>query len=297
MSDTVNKKGNTRLGMVLGAAVIVIAVVLYFVLAYPWPTQNVSGTIGGVEKAKKYQKEQISSQDVAVHAGDIQQLLQNDKIQKMINDPNFRIAADNEAFRQEVNKNIVFREALEGNAYATVAANKNFGDFLNNEYFRNVLRTGVVERMISNVQLTEALKNEALMKELASKNWRNAVQKNAALREFAAKNPSYIEAMKNESFRDIFAGQAMRELVGNREFVEAFKTEAARTIYQNANFQEALKQASFRNAAASKAFVEVFKNEALKNAKAWDNEAFRTTVFRTAAERNTTTSETQRNMQ
>ncbi|MCB9250087.1 MAG: hypothetical protein H6613_16835 [Ignavibacteriales bacterium] len=51
--------------------------------------KNVVGTIGGVEKQKKYQKEQISAGDVALENSDVNTLLQNDKIQKFLKDENF----------------------------------------------------------------------------------------------------------------------------------------------------------------------------------------------------------------
>ena len=126
MSSETNHKSKSKLSIIIAASTVIVIAIVYLVLVYPWPNENVTGTIGGVEKANKYQKEQITSKDVAVHAGDIQQLLQNDKIQKMINDPNFRTAADNEAFRNEFNRNPAFRTAFRTEAYATVVSNRNF---------------------------------------------------------------------------------------------------------------------------------------------------------------------------
>jgi len=98
MSTQFNKK--TRV-LIIGSALVAI-LVLYFAVFYPWPTTNsdLSGTVGGVEKANKYQAEQISDKDVAVQEGIVQKLIQNDKIQKLINDPNFQKIAGNDALKE-----------------------------------------------------------------------------------------------------------------------------------------------------------------------------------------------------
>ena len=45
-----SQKANRKKTVLIGGAFLVIVLVLYFVIVYPWPVvSNLSGTIGGVE--------------------------------------------------------------------------------------------------------------------------------------------------------------------------------------------------------------------------------------------------------
>ena len=60
MTDNNRKQVNKRTKVLMGASAIVVILAVYFGIFYPWPANNtdMSGTIGGVEKANKYQAEQ-----------------------------------------------------------------------------------------------------------------------------------------------------------------------------------------------------------------------------------------------
>jgi hypothetical protein len=276
----------------IGGSTLAVIIILYFAAFYPWPVINadMSGTIGGVEKVKKYQKEQINSGDVAVETGDIQQLLQNDKIQTLINDPNFRTAVDNENFRREFNRNFAFRQAITRSAvYRTVMSNRNWVEALRNDAFRSVVESGAFAKIAADASLQMALRNASLRTQLAGSNYSMALR-NEALRQIS-KDASFTEAMRDASFRQLLTSSAMRQMLSDRQFTEAFRTDAARTIFSDAAFQMALRQEMFRNAATSESFMRAIQSDAL--AKYWDHSDFRTEVFRTEAERNI---EAQRNM-
>ena len=59
------------MGYIIGGTTLIAIIVLYFAIGYPSPEENVVGTIGGVEKAKKYQKEQITNSDVELEISDV----------------------------------------------------------------------------------------------------------------------------------------------------------------------------------------------------------------------------------
>ena len=60
-------KKKSRLGLLIGAAAVAIVVIAYMATLYPWPSSSdFAGTIGGVNKAKKYRAEQISDNDVVL---------------------------------------------------------------------------------------------------------------------------------------------------------------------------------------------------------------------------------------
>ena len=84
-------KGKLLIG-VAGVAVIFIGYFSY--QRFTPPEEYFSGTsrgeIPGVEKAKKYQAEQLVDKDILLQNPEIQDLLQNDKVQELLNDSNFR---------------------------------------------------------------------------------------------------------------------------------------------------------------------------------------------------------------
>ena len=93
-------KSSTRKWL-LGGAIVAIILIGYFGFFYPWPqTQETSATIGGVEQARRYQADQMSSEDVILSDSQIQTLLQNDQIQALINSQDFIAAMENEASRK-----------------------------------------------------------------------------------------------------------------------------------------------------------------------------------------------------
>ena len=118
-----NKQANRKKAILIGSSVLVIAVILYFVGFYPWPaSDNLSGTIGGVEKVKKYQTEQISSDDVVLQNTEIQALLQNDKVQKLIKSDDFKKIISDDAFRTAL-EDPAFRSAITGTEFHTALNN------------------------------------------------------------------------------------------------------------------------------------------------------------------------------
>ena len=84
-------KGKLLIG-VAGVAVILIGYFLY--QGSTPPEEYFSGTsrgdIRGVEKAKKYQAEQLVDKDILLQNPELQDLLQNEKVQELLNDANFR---------------------------------------------------------------------------------------------------------------------------------------------------------------------------------------------------------------
>ena len=283
-----------RSKILMVASIFIAAAIIYMVSFYPWPATNsdLSGTIGGVEKVKKYQKEQITANDVSVQTDDIQKLLQNDKIQTLINDPDFRTAMANENFRTVFNRNPTFRNAIIGADYRTTMTNRNWVEALRNEGLRSITESGAFAKIISDGSLKAALSNEALR----TADYRNYMNRNLVLRQLTT-DASFMMAMRSISFRQLITSDAMRQLLDNRQFTDAFRTDAARTIFSDANFMMALRQEQFLRSASSDGFLRAISNDAL--ARYLDNDAFRTALFRseagrTDAQRNI---ETQRNME
>jgi hypothetical protein len=255
-----------RAKVLMGGTIFIGLILIYFVTFYPWPagSSSVSGTIGGVEKVKKYQKEQT-----------------------LISDPNFRTAVANEDFRTEFNRNASFRNAIISASYRTTMTNRSWVEALRNEGFRNIVESGAFAKIISDGALKLALRNEGLR----TSEYRTIVNRNEALRQLS-NDAQFMTAMRNPSFRQLMTGDGMRQLLDNRQFTDAFRSDAARTIFSDGAFLMALRQESFRNSVSSDGFLRAVQSDALS--KYWDDAAFRTEVFRTDANRNI---ESNRNME
>ena len=83
MTEKSSKRNSTKFRAIIAGSTIILVAIIYFATVYPWPSENVFGTVGGVEKAKKYQKEQITKNDVTLQNSEIHDLIQNDQIQKL----------------------------------------------------------------------------------------------------------------------------------------------------------------------------------------------------------------------
>ena len=61
--ERTKKRFDKKTKVFIGGTTLAVILVLYFAAFYPWPVINtdMSGTIGGVEKVKKYQQEQINA--------------------------------------------------------------------------------------------------------------------------------------------------------------------------------------------------------------------------------------------
>ncbi|MFC1502686.1 hypothetical protein ACFL6A_04680, partial [bacterium] len=65
MKDSKGKKKG--MGWIIGGIIVAAAVIVYFATLYPPVSDtDVTGTIGGAEKAKKYRSQQISDSDVVL---------------------------------------------------------------------------------------------------------------------------------------------------------------------------------------------------------------------------------------
>ncbi|MBF8296555.1 MAG: hypothetical protein HW389_3100, partial [Bacteroidetes bacterium] len=94
MENQVNHpSGNKRTPWIIGVAVVAIAVIGYFSFFYPPVSQDeVSGTIGGVQKAEKYRAPQLTDNDMVIKNAEVQKFLQTDRFDKLSKDATFKAA-------------------------------------------------------------------------------------------------------------------------------------------------------------------------------------------------------------
>jgi len=78
-------KKQSRMTLLIGGAVVVVGLILYFAFLYPpSSTEDLKGTIGGVQKAEKYQSNQLAEGNVHLSDSELQDLLQNDEFTRLI---------------------------------------------------------------------------------------------------------------------------------------------------------------------------------------------------------------------
>lgn len=92
---------NRKTLWLIGGAAAILVVIAYFAFGnFPPTSEDLSGTIGGVKKAEKYQSTQMSNTDVVLTDSQIQTLLQDDKIQRLITNTEFKALMANPALRE-----------------------------------------------------------------------------------------------------------------------------------------------------------------------------------------------------
>lgn len=101
---------NNKKTFIIGAVAIAACLVLVaFLTGYPPNSADTVGTIGaegneieGVEAADRYRADQIDDDDVELDDAEIQELLQDDEIVALVNDPDFQRIMDDDLARATV---------------------------------------------------------------------------------------------------------------------------------------------------------------------------------------------------
>ena len=120
--------------VIIGAAVIVFALVISNYIGYPPSEDDATGAIGA---AKKYQAEQITDADVNLDNPELQALLQDDKVLEILENEEFQRALRNEHFRA-----VLADEALRG-----IIATEEFSRIMNQEHFRKSMESADFARL------------------------------------------------------------------------------------------------------------------------------------------------------
>ncbi|MGH7451967.1 MAG: hypothetical protein ACRENG_11505, partial [bacterium] len=136
--------------LLIGGALVAVIAVVYFSFFYPSLSQDeAAGTIGGVKKAEKYRAGQMSEADVVLTSAQIQNLLQNDKIQKLVENKEFQTALQSPAF-QALLSNVELQAALKSPELQAA---------LQNAELQAALKSPELQAALQNAELQAALKS------------------------------------------------------------------------------------------------------------------------------------------
>ena len=90
-----------KMKVTIAVMIPVVAAFVCFALFYPWPDKETSvGNIGGVQRAERYQAQQLSPEDVSLDDNELPHILQNDQVLKLVRSEEFRSLVQNQAFQQ-----------------------------------------------------------------------------------------------------------------------------------------------------------------------------------------------------
>jgi hypothetical protein len=258
---------NPRIGLVIGSvAVATVAVVGALAVGYP-PTGREVGTIGGddpmsgVQQASRYRGRAMSSADVSITDPQIQLLLQNHEVLRLVRSDAFREAMRSPAFREAMASEAL-RKALASEAMRKAMASEAFHQVMASEALRKAMASEAFRESMATAAWREAMSAEALHSAMASE----------ALRQEMASEALRV-ALSSEALRVALSSDAMRAAMANEAFRFAMASDVLREAMASAALREAMATAAFRQLQASEAFRMLSRNQAA--AEAFLSEAMR----------------------
>jgi len=225
-----------------GTAVAIVIVIAGLVAGFP-PRGGEAGTIGGVEKASRYQGRAMTEADVTIENPEIAALFQNDQILQLVRSDVFREVMGSDAFRQ----------ALADDAFRQALANDAFREAITNDAFREAVASDAFREALASDAFREAVASDAFREAVASDAFREAIASDA-----------FREAIASDAFREAIASDAFREALASDAFREALASDAFREALASDAFREALTSDAFREAIATDAFREALANDAFR---------------------------------
>jgi hypothetical protein len=103
MEDQTNK--NRRMSLVIGGVAVALVVILGIVLFYPTPSSDdMKGTIGGIERADRYRGDQISDAEVILRDANFQNLVHDDDFLNLLESDNPQEAMQSDDYRALLQK-------------------------------------------------------------------------------------------------------------------------------------------------------------------------------------------------
>ena len=135
----------TKKMMLVGGTVVAIGVVIAGIVTGFPPGRDEAGTIGGVERAARYQGRAMTQADVTLQNPEISALFQNPAILRLVQSGVFREVMASDAFRSAI-ANSAFRQALANDAFRQVMANDAFRQAMANNAFRSLAQSQVLSQ-------------------------------------------------------------------------------------------------------------------------------------------------------
>jgi hypothetical protein len=243
--------------LVATTAVAVIAIIGNAVVGYP-PSIFDAGTIGagdgmsGVQQAGRYQGSKKTDADVTLSNPEIQALLQNDQILRLVKSDMFRTIMRDDASRQILQSDAL-RMVLSSEAALRIFQSDAFRTVLSNDASLKVFQSDAFRMVNANASYQELMATPAYQDLMAM--------------------PAYRQLLSSESFRAIMANDSFRQLLANESFRLLLANESFRALYANESFRSIMASESFRAIMASEAFRQVARDQSLS--EAFLNEAAR----------------------
>ena len=252
--------------LVATTAVAVIAIIGNALVGYP-PSVFDAGTIGsgdgisGVEKAGRYHGAKKTDADVTLTTPEVQALLQNDQVLKLVKSDAFREVMHNDAYRVLMSSD-QYRLLLQNDAFLALMSSDQYRLLLQNDAFRALMSSEAFRVLMSNAAYQE-LMAKAAYSELASNAAFQEIMSNEAFRA-VLQNDAFRQIMSNESYRQIMSSESYRQIMSNDSYRLLMANDSYRQIMSNESYRLLMESDAFRAIARSQSLSEAFLNEAMR---------------------------------
>jgi len=216
----------TRKAMWGLAAAAAVALAVFIVRGFPAIDRGTEGTVGA---AKRYQAQQLTSKDVVVGDAQIQEFLQSDTFDRLMKDNATRNLLSNASVRAELSRPELMhaladnsvRGALTNRDVLAAFSDKNLRSELLNSISAGV-QANVVKNAVDNASLNNAVRSGVIQQIMGDANLVNALQNGAVINALnnaevrAALSAGYAEAALNSA--------ALQNAINNPAFSNALKS-------------------------------------------------------------------------
>ncbi|MBP7460053.1 MAG: hypothetical protein KBA26_02070 [Candidatus Delongbacteria bacterium] len=189
-------ESKSKRSLLIVITVILAAIVIYFGLFHQQPKpEEVSGTLGGVEKAQKLQGTTLNEEDIAtlktkyndlLQSADFQNLVKSDNFQKVMGDANFYLALANPSLVNVIVPTAQSKE-IQG-----LLQDSQFIKALNSGNNQQIMDVIVVRSLDGNTNLVNALMDPSIQKVMANPDYQAVIRSH----EFTSlcQNSSFVSA-------------------------------------------------------------------------------------------------------
>ena len=241
--------------LVATTAVAAIAIIGNALVGYP-PSIFDAGTIGGgdgmsgVQQAGRYKGK--TEADVTLSNPEIQTLLQNDQVLRLVKSDAFRAVMRDDASRKILSSD-AFRMALSSDASRKALSSDAFRIVMSNDASRKIFSSDAFRMVNARASYQELMATAAYQDLMAT----------AAYQDLMA-SESFRQVLANDSFRMMLANESFRALLANEQFRAMFANEQFRAMFANEQFRMVLASDSFRAIAREQSLSEAFLSEAMR---------------------------------
>ena len=205
--------------LLIAIPVLIIIIVCVIIFSPKMNSNQVSGTMGGVDsgvqKANKYRSEQMTDADVILKDPEFQNIIQSDVFQKLLKNDNFvKFAADGKLTALTQGN---FMQLVTDVHFIALFSNQSFQQTINNQTFNQLAGLSKFTQLVMDKSVLNNLLQGQFMKVEASQSFQNLIN-SGGFQKTGLNQSQVIGLFQSESFKNVITSQQFQALATNQSF-------------------------------------------------------------------------------